>query len=66
MSHELVIDANGKASVAAAGGAKSMWHGLGQDILPGDSIEEIQRKAGLDWEVLQTPITYSDKQGHSD
>jgi phage/plasmid-like protein (TIGR03299 family) len=64
MGHELVIDANGKASVAAAGGAKSMWHGLGQEILPGDSIEVIQRKAGLDWEVLQAPITYVDKAGH--
>lgn len=64
MAHELNIDATGKASIALKGGAKSAWHGLGQEILPDDSIATIQAKAGLDWEALAAPVTYSDGKGN--
>lgn len=64
MAHELVIDSSGKASIALRGGSKTAWHGLGQEILPGDSLAAIARKAGLDWQVLQAPVSYTDDKGH--
>jgi len=63
MSHELDMS-TGKAAIALRGGAKSAWHGLGQEILEGDSLETIARKAGLDWEVKTAPATYVDDRGH--
>jgi phage/plasmid-like protein (TIGR03299 family) len=63
MAHELNINAKGEASIAAVGGAKSMWHGLGQEILKTDSLKTIQKKAGLDWEALAAPVTYRTADG---
>ncbi len=34
------------------------WHGLGNTIDEHDSLEEIQRKAGLDWDVAKYPVQY--------
>jgi phage/plasmid-like protein (TIGR03299 family) len=53
----------GKAAVAAVGGAKSMWHGLGEEILKTDSIATIQKKAGLAWEAHKAPVIYKDGKG---
>ena len=58
MSHELNQNEAGEWSVALVGGAKSAWHGLGQTIEPGDSIETIARKGHVDWEALVVPSQY--------
>jgi phage/plasmid-like protein (TIGR03299 family) len=50
MAHALDFS-KGFAAVAAIGGRKSMWHQNGQEILPTDTPEEIQAKAGADFEV---------------
>lgn len=57
MAHEL-DNSTGIYAFAAVGGAASAWHGLGQAILPGDSIAQITAKAGLNWEALRAPVTY--------
>lgn len=62
MAHELDF-ANGRYSVAAVGGAASMWHGLGQEIFPDDSVEDIQRKAGLLYTVEKGPAFYQNGAG---
>lgn len=34
------------------------WHGLGVQLPPGSSIEEWQTRAGLDWEVYDSPVLF--------
>jgi len=57
MAHELDFS-KGFAAVAAIGGSKSMWHQMGNEILPTDTPEEIQTKAGADFEVKVAPIEF--------
>ena len=47
MAHELDFT-TGKAGIALRGGSATAWHGLGQEILDTDSLDEIRVKAGLD------------------
>lgn len=59
MSHELDFS-KGFAAIATAAGTDMPWHGLVNDyILPGDDIETIARKGGLDWQVEKSPVTYT-------
>jgi phage/plasmid-like protein (TIGR03299 family) len=51
----------GFAAVAAIGGKDSMWHKTGQEILPTDTPEEIQVKAGADFSVEVAPIEFQRK-----
>jgi len=39
------------------------WHGLGNTIGDDDTIEDIQRKAGLDWSVSKRPVMYREEAG---
>jgi phage/plasmid-like protein (TIGR03299 family) len=63
MAHELDMS-TGKAAIALRGGKSTAWHGLGQEIKDGDSIQTIMKKAGLAWEVLTAKVTYTDDEGH--
>lgn len=58
MAHEL-DNSTGLYAFAAVGGAQSAWHGLGQSIEPGDSIDTITQKAGLNWNAVRAPVTYN-------
>jgi len=53
MAHELEI-VNGEAKMAYAGSLP--WHGLGTQVDPEISVDEMMVAAGLDWEVKKTPI----------
>lgn len=55
MAHELDFS-KGQAAIAFRGAVP--WHGLGESILPQDSIEDIRIKAGLDYDVVKTPVQY--------
>jgi phage/plasmid-like protein (TIGR03299 family) len=57
MAHELDFS-KGFAAVAAIGGAESMWHRLGNAILPTDTPEQIQVKAGADFSVNVAPVEF--------
>jgi phage/plasmid-like protein (TIGR03299 family) len=35
------------------------WHGLGQVLQPGASIEDWQREAGMAWQLLRTRVRYA-------
>lgn len=37
------------------------WHGLGEQIIPGMSIEDVRRKSGLVWEPVLSPVMYDVK-----
>ena len=55
MAH-MIDTTTGTAAIAYAG-AKP-WHGLGQELTPGASIEEWTREAGLAYTVLETPVLF--------
>jgi phage/plasmid-like protein (TIGR03299 family) len=57
MAHELDFS-KGFAAVAAIGGAESMWHKLGNAILPTDTPEQIQEKAGAAFNVNIAPVEF--------
>jgi phage/plasmid-like protein (TIGR03299 family) len=50
-----MIDTTTGAAAIAYAGAKP-WHGLGQELTPGASIEEWTRQAGLAYTVLESPV----------
>ncbi len=62
MAHDLDFS-NGQANIALRGGAKTAWHGLGQEINDGDSIETIAKKAGLNFKVTSAPVLYTGPDG---
>jgi phage/plasmid-like protein (TIGR03299 family) len=57
MSHELTIRNNGTAEMAYVGDLP--WHGLGQQLTAGASIEEWQAAAGMDWKIQRGFVRYA-------
>jgi phage/plasmid-like protein (TIGR03299 family) len=55
MSH-MIDETTGTAAIAYAGATP--WHGLGQALTPGQSIETWTKEAGLDYTVLESPVMY--------
>jgi phage/plasmid-like protein (TIGR03299 family) len=56
MAHELDFT-KGQAAIAFRGATP--WHGLGNPILPQDDIDTIRIKAGIDYDVIKTPVLYT-------
>lgn len=54
MAHNIDMS-NGKANIAFLGDRNDIWHRLGQEMVPGQSIDEWARQAGLDWHAVQVP-----------
>jgi phage/plasmid-like protein (TIGR03299 family) len=52
MAHELTIRADGRAEFAYTGAAA--WHGLGQELHAGATIEEWRAAAGMDWNIRRS------------
>lgn len=59
MSHEITRRADGKDEMAFTGAREAIWHGLGQNLDDNASLEDWRTAAGMDWEVLQSPLTYT-------
>lgn len=55
MAH-MIDMSNGRANMAYVG-AKP-WHGLGSMLTEGASIETWTEEAGMDWEIVSTPVTF--------
>ena len=58
MSHELTQRANGMAEMAYVG--ETPWHGLGQELQEGASIEQWIASAGMDWKINRSRVRYGD------
>ena len=56
MAHELTERKNGLIEMAYAG--ETPWHGLGQKVQKGASIEEWQISAGMDWTIQESPVEF--------
>lgn len=57
MAHELSFAKNGEAEMAYVG--PTPWHGLGQQLKHGASINQWAEAAHMDWEILRSMVTYS-------
>lgn len=58
MAHELDFS-TGKAGVAYATGSAVPWHGLGQTVNPGASVDEWRKAGGLDWDAVRTEVIFN-------
>jgi len=62
MAHEIELNkATGKAEMAYVGNRP--WHGLGQEVTQGASIEVWQREAGLNWEAREATAQFVNEDG---
>ncbi len=61
MAHELAMFTDGRARMAYVG--DTPWHGLGQVLTAGASIETWAKESGMDFEILGAPVTYSTASG---
>jgi phage/plasmid-like protein (TIGR03299 family) len=54
MSHNLDMT-NDRANIAFLGSRNDVWHRMGQEMLPGQSIEAWAKAAGLGWSAVKVP-----------
>lgn len=54
MAHNIDMT-NGRANMAFLGDRQDIWHRLGQQMQPGQTIQEWAQQAGLDWTALKVP-----------
>lgn len=60
MAHEISL-VNGKSEMAFIGDRSQIWHGLGQELTPGSSIETWQREAGMNWDINSSVLNFTDQ-----
>lgn len=53
----MIDTTTGRAAMAYTG--QTPWHGLGQALTPGASIDTWTREAGLAYQVLESPVQYT-------
>ena len=61
--HTELDTTKGIVALAVSGGGKTTWHGYGQEILATDTMEQIAKKAGIDYTVSSTPVLYKGLDG---
>lgn len=55
MAHE-IDQTTGRNAIAFVG--EKPWHGLGQQLTPGQGLDVWKREAGLDYDVLRSPVMF--------
>jgi len=58
MAHALTQRADGKTEFAFLGDRKNIWHGLGQELQEGQTVDQWKEAAGMDWEVFSSKVMY--------
>lgn len=58
MAHE-IDTSNNRANICYTGKREAIWHGLGQEIPDGASIEQWIEAAGLNWDVNAADVQFS-------
>lgn len=64
MAHQLTSRENGMVEMAYTG--EMPWHGLGQVLTPGSSIEVWQEQAGMDWLIKRSRVRFGEKEVFDD
>lgn len=59
MAHEIAKTRTGADAIAFVG--ETPWHGLGQKLSPGQGLDVWKKEAGLDYDVLRSPVCYYDQ-----
>ena len=62
MAHQLYTNATGTTSYAST---QREWHGLGQLMVPNQTIEQWQAAAGMDYEVQRGYVRYATERGQA-
>lgn len=57
MSHKLTERPDGFVEMAWMG--RTPWHGLGQEMQPGDSLAQWQSSAGMDWTIERATVEFT-------
>lgn len=60
MAHQLDMS-NSRANMAYVG--ERPWHGLGSELTAGASLDVWAKEAGMNYEILMSPVAYKDKEG---
>jgi phage/plasmid-like protein (TIGR03299 family) len=63
MAHQISIRKNGVAEMAFTG--ERGWHGLGNELPAGATIEQWTKAAGMDWLVKRAPVRFIDHDGNT-
>jgi hypothetical protein len=63
MSHELTTRTNGKVEMGFVAGT-ARWHGLGNELADGASIDEWIVAAGMDWKVQRSRVRFVTENGN--
>ena len=61
MAHELTARANGRVEMAYTG--ETPWHGLGNVLEPGATIEAWTEAAGMDWRIQRSVVRFATERG---
>lgn len=59
MSHELTTRADGTVEFAYLASDGAPWHGLGQPMEAGQSIDAWRAAAGMDWRIQRSKVRYA-------
>ena len=59
MAHELTTNQQGQVEFAYLEQDGLPWHGLGQPMPVGASIEEWRKQAGMDWRIQRSEVRYN-------
>lgn len=59
MAHELSINQDGQVEFAYLERDGLPWHGLGQAMPMGASIEEWRKQSGMDWRIQRSKVRYA-------
>lgn len=60
MTAAITTRKNGFAEMAFTGERREIWHGQGQQLPVGASIEEWQAAAGMDWRIARSRVRYGE------
>jgi hypothetical protein len=63
MSHELTTHANGRVEFAYLASDGTPWHGLGQALEDGTSLDAWRVAAGMDWKIKRGIVRYNTEFG---
>ena len=63
MSHELTVRADGAVEFAYLASDGTPWHGLGQALENGTSLDGWRTAAGMDWAIRRSAVRYNVTRG---
>lgn len=63
MAHELSIRSDNFVEMAFVGDRSEIWHGLGNELSQESTIEDWKTQAGMDWSIIDSPVSYTNPAG---